>query len=271
MTDIIKLEEKTLLYRKKIMEVGYRTQSGHLSSALSCIDVLTALYDGEILNFDPKNPNAEDRDRFILSKGHACIAQYIVLAERGLIDDRELYQFCRPSGRLGAHPNSANIDGIDVTTGSLGHGVAWGIGIALAAKYLGKKTHTYVVIGDGECQEGSIWEGALCASQHKLDNLTIIVDYNKLQAFGWVRDISDIAPLAEKWNAFGFEVDEVDGHDMTQIVMALKKKTINKPHVIIAHTVKGKGVKMMENRTDWHGRKPNDQEWEIIRDELEIE
>ncbi len=270
MPDIKLLEERASYYRKRIMEVGYKTQSGHLSSALSCVELMTALYDGGILNFDETDPENDDRDRFILSKGHACIIQYIILAEKGLIAEAELYRFCHPGTLLGAHPNSNRIPGIDTSTGSLGHGLAMGIGLALAARYQGKDYHTYVILGDGESQEGSIWEGALCAGNHRLDNLTVIVDYNKWQASGAVRNISGLDPLADKWRAFGFQVDEVDGHDMQQVVEALQHCTEGKPHAVIANTIKGKGVRMIEDQNGWHGRKPNDTEWGIISKELEI-
>ena len=270
MVDIKSLEERVSYYRKRIMEVGYKTQSGHLSSALSCVELMTVLYDGGILNFDEKDPENEDRDRFILSKGHACIIQYLILAETGLIPETEIYRFCKPNALLGAHPNSNKISGIDTSTGSLGHGLAMGIGLALAAKYRGKDYHTYVILGDGESQEGSIWEGALCAGNHKLDNLTVIIDYNKLQASDAVKNISGLDPLADKWRAFGFQVDEIDGHDIQQVMEALQHHTEGMPHAIIANTVKGKGVRMIENQNGWHGRKPNDTEWEIISKELGI-
>lgn len=264
------LEEKALHYRKRIMEVGYKTQSGHLSSALSCVEILTALYDGGILKFDTSYPEDENRDRFILSKGHACIIQYIILNEKGLITDRDLYNFCKPHALLGAHPDANKISGIDASTGSLGHGLAFGMGTALAAKHLQKAYHTYVVIGDGESQEGTIWESALCIGHHKLNNLTVLIDYNQLQASGMVADISGLDPLADKWKAFGFDVYEINGNDMKAVVDVLSAPIGDKPRAIICNTIKGKGVDMIEGKNGWHGRKPNDAEWQIISKTMEI-
>lgn len=268
--DSKQLEAKVHEFRKQIMNIGYKTQSGHLSSALSCMDIMTALYYGDILKYNALDIKNENRDRFILSKGHACIIQYVILADLGLINEDELYRFCRPGAQLGAHPDCLKIKGIEASTGALGHGLSYAIGVAMGAKYLRKSYQVYTILGDGECQEGSVWEAALYAGFHKLDNLTVIVDYNKLQASDYTNNITSLDPLINKWISFGFDSYEIDGHNMEQIMEVLSLPLCGKPKAIVANTLKGKGVSLMENQNHWHGRKPNDEEWKMICSELGI-
>lgn len=268
--DCGQLEEKARELRRKIMEVCYRTQSGHPSSALSCVEILTALYYGDFLKIDINNFQDEDRNRFHLSKGHACVLQYIILADLGILEEQHLWEFCKPGKLLGAHPDPLTVPGIEAGSGSLGHGLAYAMGVALGAKYCGREFQVYTVLGDGECQEGSVWESALCAGNHRLDNLTVIIDNNGMQASEYTKNVSDISPLCEKWKSFHFEAYEIDGHDMGQVVDTLNAPFHGKPKAIIANTLKGKGVSVIENRKYWHGRKPKDEEWEQIRAELNI-
>lgn len=265
--DVNGLRDKAWSLRKRVMEVGYRTQSGHLSSALSCTDIMTALFYGGYVDMQADSPGRKV-NHFILSKGHACIIQYLILNEFGYIDGEELEKCCHPGGILGAHPDCLKIDGIETTTGALGHGLSMAVGFAIAERYKGSNVHTYMVLGDGECEEGSVWEAALCAGHHGLDNLTVIVDYNKLQASDYTANITTLDPLKEKWEAFGFCAIEIDGHDTEEILSALDQTVSKQPKAVIAHTVKGKGVSMMENQNGWHGRKPNDREWATIKEQM---
>lgn len=268
--EINQLEKKAEQLRKRIMEVGYLTKSGHLSSALSCTDVMVALYYGGFLTLDTQNYSEAERNRFILSKGHACIIQYLILNDFGLLADEELMKFCKPDGILGAHPDCLKVPGIEATTGALGHGLSIAIGNALGAKYNGNGYHTYTILGDGECEEGSVWEAALCAGHYGLDNLTVIVDYNKLQASDYTSNITTLDSLADKWSAFGFNAYEIDGNNMTEVMEVLQKPMHGKPKAMIAHTVKGKGVAMIENQNGWHGRKPNEEEWALISRQMGV-
>ncbi len=264
------LEEKVIEFRKRIMEVGYQTQSGHLSSALSCTDLLVALYYGNFLNFSADNFKNIDRNRFVLSKGHACIIQYIILNDFGLISDEELLHFCKKGSILGGHPDCLKIPGIEASTGALGHGLSIAIGYALAAKYNGQHYQTYVVLGDGECEEGSVWEAALSAGHHKLNNLTVIIDDNKLQGSDYTENICALESLKDKWRDFGFNAYEIDGNNMKEILEVLSEPMNNAPKAIIAHTIKGKGVAMIENQNNWHSRRPNGEEWLVIKEQMGI-
>ncbi len=264
------LEKKATEFRKKIMEVGYQTKSGHLSSALSCTDIMVALYYGGFLNYNKGSYLNTDRNRFILSKGHACIIQYLILVDLGLISNEELLKLCKPGSILGAHPDSLKIPGIEATTGALGHGLSISIGYALGAKYNEQNYQVYTILGDGECEEGSVWEAALCAGHQKLDNLTVIIDYNKLQASDYTFNITTLDSLVEKWFDFGFNTCEIDGNNMEEVMKALQKPMDKKPKAIVAHTIKGKGVNIIENQNNWHGRKPNDKEWFLIRKQMGI-
>ncbi|MFO7462023.1 MAG: transketolase, partial [Desulfatiglandales bacterium] len=232
-------------------------------------DIVTALY-FRVMQIDPKNPAWPDRDRFILSKGHACPVWYAALAEKGFFDKSHLATLRKLNSILQGHPDMRKTPGIDMTTGSLGHGLSVGVGMALSGKLRKKLYHVWVVIGDGETQEGSIWEAAMAASKWKLDNLTAIVDRNRLQNDACVVDVMPIEPLADKWLAFGWKVVEIDGHNMEEVVQSLEASRADKgaPTMIIAHTVKGKGVSYMENVVEWHGKAPCKEEAECALEEI---
>jgi len=251
----------------KSMEGGGR---GHLGSAFSLVEILRVLYDS-VLVFDPKNPKLKERDRFILSKGHGCLALYAVLAGKGFFPKSELSRFCKSDSILGGHPEH-KIPGVEISTGSLGHGFSVGIGMALNARFEKEKHRIIVVIGDGEMQEGSIWEAALCAGKHKLSNLTVIIDYNKQQSYSTTFEVQDLEPLADKWKSFGFGVKEVDGHavdDLKSLFLGLPVDS-KKPTAIICHTVKGKGIKFTENNLEWHHKsKLKDEEFQALYKGLE--
>lgn len=266
------LDDKIKSFRKTIMDVCYRTQCGHPSSALSCIDIMTVLYCGGILRFNPKQPSCPERDRFILSKGHAGIGLYCILEDMGLITREDLYSYCHIGSILGGHLNRNLVPGTEFSAGSLGHGLAYAMGQAINLKCKGLDYTVYVLLGDGECQEGSVWESALCAANHKLDNLVVIIDNNKLQGSDFTENISCLEPFAAKWKDFGFEVREIDGHSVPQIYAALSDaNTTVRPQCIIAHTKKGHGVPLMEGKNHWHSRRPNKEEWELVKEQLGIE
>lgn len=254
--------------RKKIFKAAYFSGGAHLGAAFSVVDILSVLYFGNVLRYDAKNPAWQNRDKFILSKGHACYALYAALSTAGYFDDEELYNAGRPGSKFGGHPKLRDIPGIEASTGALGHGLSFAIGVAYANKADGKGSHTYVVLGDGECQEGSVWEGALSAPTLKLDNLTVIIDHNKLQAMDKLENIVKMQPLGEKWKSFGWNVIEINGHNHTEIRNALLERKKETPTLIIAHTIKGKGVSFMENAPIWHYRMPNDEELPIVMKEL---
>jgi transketolase len=249
--------------RKHILQSVHHAQGGHCGGPLSAVDVLVALY-FHTLRIDPQNPTWEDRDRFILSKGHAAIALYAVMAERGYFPVEELKTFDAIGSRMQAHPEMAMTPGIDMSTGSLGQGLSVGLGMALGARLQKKDFRVYVMIGDGESQEGQIWEAAAMASRYRLDNITAILDYNKVQQFGWQypEPLLPIESPAAKFAAFGWQPYEIDGHDFEAIVGSLEDaKTIKgKPTIVIANTIKGKGVSFMEGRYQWHARVPDDEE-----------
>lgn len=254
--------------RKKIFKTAYFTGGGHMASAFSMTEIISVLYFDNILKYDSSNPNWEERDKFILSKGHACLALYSVLAMAKYFDESELFNIGKPGSKFGGHPKMNEIPGVEASTGALGHGLSFGIGIALANKLNKKDSKVYVVIGDGECQEGSIWEGVMSAPNYKLDNLIVIIDHNKLQAMDKLDSILKIEPLADKWKSFGWNVEEIDGHDVEQIHNALTTRIKNIPKVIIANTIKGKGVSFMENVPIWHYRMPNQEELQLVIKEL---
>ncbi len=260
------LEEVAARVRARILLAVHHAGAGHVGGPLSCTDMLVALY-FHILNVDPNRPDWEDRDRFILSKGHSTIALYTVLAERGYFPLEELFTFDAIDSRMQGHPDMTKTPGIDMSSGSLGQGLSPGLGMALGARLLGKSFRTYVILGDGESQEGQIWEAAFVAARYQLDNLTAILDYNGLQQYGWRNAPGEhmfppIENPAQKWQAFGWRVIETDGHDMAQFTAAVEEAqtTRGKPTLIIAHTVKGKGVSFMEDQYDWHARVPTQQE-----------
>jgi len=252
----------------RMLEKGGR---GHVGSAFSLVEMLRVLYD-EVLKYDPKNPRSPQRDRFILSKGHGCLALYVLLAEKGFFPESELWKFCKVDGILGGHPEYGKVPGVEASTGSLGHGLSFGVGFALNARYEKTGYLTFVVCSDGESNEGSLWEAALCASKHKLSNLTVLVDYNKQQSYSTTYEVLDLEPYADKWRAFGFAVEEVDGHSVEQLRAALKRTPFNpqKPSAIICHTIKGKGISFVENNLNWHHKnKVTEDEVKSLLAELE--
>lgn len=248
-----KLDARGLAYRRQILEILLKAKRGHIGSAFSILEIVRVLYD-EILKFDSKRPQWPERDRFILSKGHGCLGLYVLLAEKGFFDPKELEWFSSASGILGGHPEHVTVPGVEASTGSLGHGLSIGVGMALAAKIDRAAWRVFVVIGDGESQEGSIWEAALSAAKHRLDNLTVILDYNKMQCYSQISEVLGLEPLADKWKSFGFAVRQIDGHDLSQIREALKAAPLEsgKPTLILAHTLKGRGVPELEQNPDWH-------------------
>ena len=250
----------------------YHAKSGHPGGSLSAADIFTYLYYKE-LNVDPKNPSWEDRDRFVLSKGHCCPSLYAVLALKGFFEWDELTNLRHVGAMLQGHPDMKNTPGVDMSTGSLGQGVSAACGMALAAKLDKKDYRVYTVLGDGEVEEGQVWEAAMFASHNKLDNLVLFVDQNGLQIDGTVEDVAGIEPLDKKFEAFGFEVVKINGHDFEQIKNALDfAKTVKgKPTAILAKTVKGKGVSFMENQVGWHGTAPNKEQYEQATAELEAQ
>jgi transketolase len=243
--------------RVHCVQMTSRANASHVGSALSTADLLAVLY-GRILRFDPADPDWPDRDRFILSKGHGCSALYAVLAEAGYFAVDELETFCRNGSPLAGHATHKGMPGVEVSTGSLGHGLPLATGMALAGRRDRKDYRVFCLLSDGECDEGSTWEPALFAPHHHLDNLVAIVDYNKIQSLGRVEDVIDLAPLAEKWRAFGWGVEEIDGHDVDVIEQVLGSVPFvpGKPSCVVAHTVKGKGVSYMEDKLLWHYRAP---------------
>ncbi len=247
----------------------HNSKSAHLGSALSTVDLLTCLY-FRYLRLDPKNPADPVRDRFILSKGHAGSGLYATLAERGYFPVSLLDSYGKDGSTLAVHPSSHLVAGIEVSTGSLGHGLSVGLGMALAGRLDGKDYRTVVMVSDGECDEGSTWEAILAAGAWKIDSLTCIVDYNKIQSFGRTADIMDLEPFADKWRAFGWDVQEVDGHDHSQILGALRSlpSAKGKPSVIIAHTIKGKGASWMEDTVESHYLSPSPDQMTIAEKDL---
>ena len=250
------------ILRKDVIDMIHRAGSGHPGGSLSAAEIVTALIFHH-LNIDPKNPQMPERDRFLLSKGHAAPLLYAALARRGFFPLEELKTFRQLDSRLQGHPDRLKTPGVEMTSGILGHGVAVGVGLALAARIDNAKWRVYVLVGDGEIQAGVIWEGAMMASKYRLGNLTVIVDFNKVQLDGPVHEIMPIQPVTEKWKAFGWYVTEIDGHNMREILDTLDEidNIQDQPKVIIAHTIKGKGVSFMEGKSYWHGRAPNDEQY----------
>jgi len=256
--------------RKKILKMIFTSQASHIGSALSCVDILTVLY-FKILAIDPKNPWLENRDRFILSKGHAVAALYATLAERGFFNKKLLKSYCANGSNLPGHASRNCVAGVEVSTGSLGHGLAIANGIALAGKRDKKNYRVFVLLSDGECDEGSTWEAILFAGHHKLDNLVAIVDYNKWQAFGRTNEVLNLEPFTKKWKDFGWSAKEINGHNFQEIFKSLGKIPFqkNKPSVLIAHTIKAKGLSFMEDKLESHYRSPSEEEYKKAIKELE--
>jgi len=256
--------------RLRVLEMICRAKSSHIGSVFSVVDILAVLYN-QVLRLDTAHPNWPDRDRFILSKGHACAGLYAALAERGFFPVSWLDEFFTNGGRLAGHATHWGVPGIEVSSGSLGHGLSLGCGMALAGKRDHLSYRVFVMLSDGECDEGSTWEAALFAPHHGLDNLVAIVDYNKIQSFGRTAEVLNLDPFAAKWESFGWSVSEIDGHDHFAIEQALSHipRPNGKPTCLIAHTVKGKGVSFMEDKVLWHYRCPDAEERLLALAELE--
>jgi transketolase len=263
------LQEIAKRVRRHIIEMTGAAKSGHPGGSLSAVEILVTLF-FDVMRHDPKNPHWEDRDRFILSKGHGCPALYAVLAEAGYTPVDQLKTLRKLGSIYQGHPDRRFLPALEASTGSLGQGLSIGLGMALAARLDGKSYRTYVVLGDGESQEGQIWEAAMFAAYHKVDNLVAIVDYNKIQLDGFVKDIMDLEPFADKWRSFGWHVIELDGHDIRALEKAFAEaETVKgRPTAIIAHTIKGKGVSFMENEPKYHGIAPTPEEVELALKEL---
>ena len=266
---IQKLTDLANYFRKQVIKMIYKAQSGHTGGSLSCAEILTALYFSEML-INPKDCMWEGRDRFIASKGHCAPMLYAVLAKRGFFPEEELFSLRSLGSNLQGHPDRNTTKGVEISTGSLGMGLSAGLGMALSARLLGKPYYTYVLLGDGELQEGQIWESAMTAAKYGVDNCIAIVDNNGVQLDGRIDDIMPLGDLASKWRAFGWNAAEVDGHDVRSLLAALSraKATKNMPTVIIAKTVKGKGVSFMEGNYKWHGGTIGKAEYEAAMIEL---
>jgi transketolase len=245
------LDERSRYLRGLVIDALEGGGRGHVGSTLSLIEMLRVLYD-DVLRYRPQEPNWVERDRFILSKGHGCLALYVLLADKGFFPIEELAKQCRPEAMLGGHPERGHIPGVEASTGALGHGLSIGIGLALAARLKRQNYRVFVAMGDGELDEGSVWEAALCAAKHQLTHLVALVDSNKLQSYGPKTEVQNIEPLADKWRAFGWEVAECDGHDLTDLRTALGALGHAAPKVVICHTVKGKGLSFAEHNPSWH-------------------
>ena len=263
-----RLEKTACKVRMGIIEGVHSAKSGHPGGSLSCADILTYLYFDK-MNIDPNNPKMENRDRFVLSKGHAAPALYSVLANRGYFDTALLTTLRHIGSILQGHPDMKHIPGVDMSTGSLGQGISAAVGMALSAKHFGNGYKVYTVLGDGEIEEGQVWEAAMFAANKGLSNLTAFVDYNNLQIDGTVEEVNSPYPIDKKFEAFNWHTIVIDGHDFDQIEAALKEaETVDMPVAIIAKTVKGKGVSYMENAVNWHGAAPNDELYEQAMTEL---
>lgn len=262
----MKSERLANTIRQRMLEMVHRARASHIGSALSIADILAVLY-SDVLEYDPADPEMETRDRFILSKGHACVAVYAVLAESGFFSTKLLEQYGADFSPLMNHV-SHHVPGVEFSTGALGHGLPFGLGKAIAARIGSENWQVYVLLSDGELDEGSNWEALMFAAHHGVDNLHVIVDYNKLQSLDSIENTLGLEPLVEKLAAFGWFVDEVDGHSHEELQAAMLRKSPGFPHIIIAHTIKGKGVSFMENQVVWHYRNPSDEQLEMALTEL---
>lgn len=260
--DNIEIENKAKEIRRDIIEQVYRASSGHPGGSLSIADIMAVLYFDE-LNIDEKNPKWEDRDRLVLSKGHCSPALYSCLANRGFFDVEKLKTFRNINSNLQGHPDMNKVPGVDISSGSLGQGLSCANGMAIAGKMDNKNYRVYCILGDGEIEEGQVWEAAMASNKYKLDNLCVIVDNNNLQIDGTIQEVKNLYQIDEKFKSFGFEVIKIDGHNIEEIIKALEKaKTIKeKPTCIIAKTIKGKGISYMENQAGWHGKAPNQEQY----------
>ena len=269
MTDL-ELKKKSINYRKNLLKYIKCAKAGHTGGSLSCTDILNVLYN-RILNITPQNFTDPDRNHYIQSKGHSVEALYVVLADMGFFPESDLDTLCQHASHYVGHP-TRKVNGIEHNTGALGHALSFCIGVALAEKMDGRKNKIFTLLGDGELAEGSNWEALLAASHYKLDNLTAILDYNRLQITGWTKDVVATDPLEQKFNSFGASVRHVDGHDIEALTEVLGSVPfeIEKPNVIIAHTIKGKGVSFIENNHKWHHHVPSDAEFEAAMMELDL-
>ncbi|MCL6572444.1 MAG: transketolase [Bacillus sp. (in: Bacteria)] len=268
MEEITFLKRKAAEIRMELLTMIYEARTGHTGGSLSSTDILTVLY-YKVMNIDPSNPKWANRDRYIQSKGHSVEALWTILADKGFFPKEELKTFSQFGSRLIGHPNN-KVPGIEMNTGALGHGLPISVGMALAAKMDGKSYKVYTLMGDGEQAEGSIWEGAMAAAQYKLDNLVAIIDRNRLQITGSTEDVMGLEPLGDKWRSFGWEVVEVDGNDIEQLVkvFATTPRVAGKPTMIVANTVKGKGISFSENQVAWHHKVPTEEQFNLAIDEL---
>ena len=269
-TDITALEKIAVQVRKGIIEEVYSAKSGHPGGSLSCADILTVLYFNQ-MNIDEKKPDDQNRDRLVLSKGHAAPALYSVLAEKGYFDKELLKTFRKIGSNLQGHPDMNKVPGVDMTTGSLGQGISAAVGMAIASKMNKAGCKIYCILGDGEIEEGQVWEALIAASKNKLDNLCVILDNNNLQIDGEIDKVGGMNNMTEKLLSFGFNVINIDGHNISSIIDAFTtaKQTKGKPTVIIAKTIKGKGVSFMENKAEWHGQAPSEEEYNIAIADLD--
>jgi transketolase len=267
---VSQLEDRARAVRRSIVSMVTEANSGHPGGSLSAADILVTLYFAE-MKVDPKNPNDPDRDRFVLCKGHAAPVLYATLAEKGYLPHEELLTLRKIDSRLQGHPSMKDLPGIDMSTGSLGQGLSAANGMALASRLDARSNRVFALLGDGELEEGMVWEAAMFAGHYKLDNVTAFVDFNGLQIDGPVSEVMSPLPIPEKWRAFGWNVIEIDGHDIQAIYGAIQTaKTVKgQPTVIVAHTVKGKGVCQMENVADWHGKAPTKEECQLFLGELD--
>ncbi|MBI4735055.1 MAG: transketolase [candidate division NC10 bacterium] len=270
MLTVAEIQEVADRLRRRTLDMVWRAQAGHPGGSFSLAEILACLY-FRVLRIDPSRPDWPDRDRFVLSKGHAAPIYYATLAERGYFPPEALDTYDELNSILQGHPDM-HTPGVDMSSGSLGQGLSPGIGMALGARLRGKEFRVYVVLGDGEIQEGQVWEAAMAASAYRLDNLVAIVDWNKIQLSDFIEKAMPVDPLPDKWRAFGWHVRECDGHDVAAILHALEelRQVRGRPTVLLAHTVKGKGVSFMENNPAWHAKAPNEQEYLQARTELAV-
>ena len=247
------MDQRSKDLRRTVVDIISVERRGHFGPAMSSIEILRVLFDS-FLQYRPSQQYWKDRDRFILSKGHGCLSLYSILADKGFFSKEELLTFCTPDSPFGGHPDRGKVPGVEASTGALGHGLPIGVGMAIAARIKQQSHRIIVLTGDGEINEGSIWEAALSASKHKLSNLTVMIDYNKFQSYGQTSEVLDLEPLVDKWSSFGFAVEEVDGHNVKELEELTARLPFdqNKPSVIICHTIKGKGFDFAEAKIEWH-------------------
>ena len=253
--------------RRDVAKMMHKSYSSHIGGCYSVTEILVTLY-FEILNIDPKNPRKDDRDILLLSKAHSSPTLYAILSKKGFFPKENLDTYYQDGGKLPGHLDKEAVPGIEFSFGSLGHGLSVGVGMAIANKRMNNPGRVFVILGDGECNEGSVWEAAMFAPHHKLSNLTVVIDYNKIQSFGATNEVINQEPIFDKWKSFGWKVLEINGHDHDELIDAFNSPHENLPKLIIANTVKGKGVSFMENSLDWHYKSPNDEQLELALKEL---